>query len=157
VGVTTIVAIQGNHANRAGSFFECNVPAEVRGRARRPRTENRGYVCLEADQLLQSVTRNTPCNRDKGTKAERRHQESRKKAVEGSMDDMAELREHAAAQVALFNIGAEETETAAESAPEGRHVGEGCVFAGLPEPNALATRFRNQLRRMRNAYRGNLP
>jgi hypothetical protein len=31
------------------------------------------------------------------------------------VDEMAELREHAAAQAALFNIGVEETETAEES------------------------------------------
>jgi hypothetical protein len=30
---------------------------------------------------------------------------------------MAELREHAAAQAALFNLGAEETDTPEESAP----------------------------------------
>ena len=30
--------------------------------------------------------------------------------MEGSVDEMAELREHAAAQAALFNIGVEETE-----------------------------------------------
>jgi hypothetical protein len=33
---------------------------------------------------------------------------------------MAELREHAAAQAALFNIGADEPDTADESAPNGR-------------------------------------
>jgi len=33
---------------------------------------------------------------------------------------MAELRQHAAAQAALFNIGVEETETAEESTPHGR-------------------------------------
>jgi hypothetical protein len=43
--------------------------------------------------------------------------------VEGNGDQMAELREHAAAQAALFNIGVEETETAEESTPGGR-VGE---------------------------------
>jgi hypothetical protein len=39
--------------------------------------------------------------------------------VEGSVDEMAELREHAAAQAALFNIGVEETEAADESTPDG--------------------------------------
>jgi hypothetical protein len=39
--------------------------------------------------------------------------------VEDSVDDTAELREHAAAQAALFNIGVEETETAEASTPEG--------------------------------------
>jgi len=42
--------------------------------------------------------------------------------VEGSVDEMAELHEHAAAQAALFNIGVEETE-ADESTPDGR-IGE---------------------------------
>jgi len=40
--------------------------------------------------------------------------------VECSGDEMAELRAHAAAQAALFNIGVEETETANESMPDGR-------------------------------------
>jgi hypothetical protein len=43
--------------------------------------------------------------------------------VEGSVDDIVELREHAAAQAALFNIGVEETETAEESTPDSR-IGE---------------------------------
>ena len=43
--------------------------------------------------------------------------------MEGSVDEMAELREHAAAQAALFNIGVEETETADDSTPNGR-IGE---------------------------------
>jgi hypothetical protein len=37
------------------------------------------------------------------------------------VDEMAELREHAAAQAALFNIGVAETETAEESTPRGRN------------------------------------
>ena len=40
--------------------------------------------------------------------------------MEGSVDEMAELREHAAAQAALFNFGVEETETADETTPDGR-------------------------------------
>ena len=36
------------------------------------------------------------------------------------MDEIAELHEHAAAQVDLFNIGAEKTETVKESTPDGR-------------------------------------
>jgi hypothetical protein len=43
--------------------------------------------------------------------------------VEGRADEMAELREHAAAQAALFNIGVGETETADESTPDDR-IGE---------------------------------
>ncbi len=44
-------------------------------------------------------------------KLERRNQRKQEKPAEGSVDEMAELREHAAAQAALFNMGAEETET----------------------------------------------
>jgi len=40
--------------------------------------------------------------------------------MEGSVDEMAELREHAAAQAALFNFGVEETETTQESTPDER-------------------------------------
>src|SRR5215472_14512241 len=53
-------------------------------------------------------------------KAERRSQRKQERPVEGSVDEMAELREHAAAQAALFNIGTEETESADESTPDGR-------------------------------------
>jgi len=56
-------------------------------------------------------------------KAERRNQRRQEKPAEGSVDEMAELREHAAAQAALFNIGVEETETADDSKPDGR-IGE---------------------------------
>ena len=52
-------------------------------------------------------------------KAERRNQRRQEKPVEGSVDEMAELREHAAAQAALFNIGVEETEGADEFSPDG--------------------------------------
>ena len=56
-------------------------------------------------------------------KAERRSQRRQQKPVEGSADEMAELREDAAAQAALFNIGVDETETADESTPDDR-IGE---------------------------------
>ena len=43
-------------------------------------------------------------------KAERRNQRKQEKPVEGNVDEMAELREHAAAQAALFNVSVEENE-----------------------------------------------
>jgi hypothetical protein len=46
-------------------------------------------------------------------KAERRNQRKQEKPVQGSLDE-SELREHAAAQAALFNVGVEETENAEE-------------------------------------------
>ena len=48
-------------------------------------------------------------------KAERRSQRKQDKPVEGKVDEMAELREHAAAQAALFNVEAEEPDVAEES------------------------------------------
>ena len=54
-------------------------------------------------------------------KAERRNQRKEQKGVSGSVDKMAELREHAAEQAALFNLGLEEADTAEESTP-GDHV-----------------------------------
>ena len=56
-------------------------------------------------------------------KAERRNQRKQEQAVAGSVDEMAELREHAAEQAALFNLGREEAKTEEESAP-GHHVAE---------------------------------
>jgi hypothetical protein len=53
-------------------------------------------------------------------KAERRSLRKQDQPAPGGVDEMAELREHAAAQAALFNIGAEETDTPVESAPDGR-------------------------------------
>jgi hypothetical protein len=53
-------------------------------------------------------------------KAERRNQRKQKMTMEGSVDEMAALRENAAAQAALFNISVEEAKAADESAPGGR-------------------------------------
>jgi hypothetical protein len=41
-------------------------------------------------------------------KAERRNQRKQEKPVDGSVDEMAELREHAAAQAAMFQMGSDE-------------------------------------------------
>ena len=50
-------------------------------------------------------------------KAERRNQRKQEKPLEGDSDEMSELREHAAAQAALFNIGGE-SDNAEASIPE---------------------------------------
>jgi len=52
-------------------------------------------------------------------KAERKNLRKQDQPAPGSVDEMAELREHAAAQAALFNLGAEDTDTEA-SAPDDR-------------------------------------
>ena len=53
-------------------------------------------------------------------KAERRNLRKQDQPAPDTVDEMAELREHAAAQAALFNIGAEDTDTPEESSPHGR-------------------------------------
>jgi hypothetical protein len=67
---------------------------------------------------------------NKRQKEQARQQKQRDKAERKSLrklekqsaspDEMREMREHAAAQAALFNIGVEETETAEESMPDDR-------------------------------------
>ena len=49
-------------------------------------------------------------------KTERRNQRKQEKGVSGSADELAEMREHAAEQAALFNLGEEEPDTAEQSA-----------------------------------------
>lgn len=54
-------------------------------------------------------------------KAERRSQRKQEKP-EGSVDEMAELRQHAAEQAALFNVGAEDGGSGDD--PRSEHAGE---------------------------------
>ena len=56
-------------------------------------------------------------------KAERKNQRKQEEAVAGSVDEMAELRKHAAEQAALFNLGAGEEDTA-EPSTHDDHVSE---------------------------------
>ncbi len=56
-------------------------------------------------------------------KAERRNQRKQEEPVAGSVDEMAELRKHAAEQAALFNIGAEQSDHPEQSTP-GDHVND---------------------------------
>jgi hypothetical protein len=53
-------------------------------------------------------------------KAERRNQRKQEKPVEGGVDEMTELREHAAAQAALFNLGDDESDATEEPHHGGR-------------------------------------
>jgi len=55
-------------------------------------------------------------------KAERRSQRKQEEAAAGSVDEMAELRKHAAEQAALFNLGAEDDRAGEDST--GDHVSD---------------------------------
>jgi len=48
-------------------------------------------------------------------KAERRNQRKQEKSVDSSVDEMAELREHAAEQAALFNLGTDDPDSAEQT------------------------------------------
>jgi hypothetical protein len=50
-------------------------------------------------------------------KAERRTQRKQEKPADGNLDEMAELREHAAAQAALFNLCVEDPGPADDPMP----------------------------------------
>ena len=123
MGATTIAAIHGNRANRAGSFLIRKV---VR----------LGDKCLsEMNKTFQGATmptgRSTFTKRQKEhtrqqrqrDKADRRHQRKQEETVASTIDEMAELCKHAAEQAALFNLGAEEPDNAEQPAP-GDHVNE---------------------------------
>ena len=56
-------------------------------------------------------------------KAERRNQRKEDKAIAGSADEMAQMSAHAAEQAVLFDLGAEQADTAEQSKP-GEHVNE---------------------------------
>ena len=56
-------------------------------------------------------------------KAERKNQRKQEDIVAVSIDEMDILRQHAAEQAALFNVGAEESDNAEQSAT-GDHVSE---------------------------------
>lgn len=52
-------------------------------------------------------------------KAERRNQRKQEETAAGTIDEMAELRKHAAEQAALFNLGAGDEDSAEQSTQSG--------------------------------------
>ena len=121
MGATIIAAIRGSRANRAGSVFE------------RQSASDRAVECLSATSkeilggermprgrstFTKRQKENTRQQRQRD-KAERRSQRKQEKAPPGRMDEMAELREHAAEQAALFNLDAEDADAAERSTSHG--------------------------------------
>jgi len=117
------VDTRDNRANPAGSPFRTQHAGDVTGRARRPRLQ-KPWVRMPTGRstFTKRQTEQTRQQRQRD-KAERRNLRKQDQPVFDSVDEMAELREHTAAQAALFKIGAEETDTPEESAPDAR-VGE---------------------------------
>ena len=119
MGATTIAAIRGSRANRAGSFFE------------RTKLVRSGWQMPAGDEQRNTIGERMPKGRSTFTKrqkehtrqqrqrdkAERRNQRKEEKAVAGGVDEIAEMRAHAAEQAALFDLGAEQADIAKESSP----------------------------------------
>lgn len=125
MGATIIVAIHGSRANRAGSFS--NGPLRSI-RLLMPVGDDdrhipRGVGMPRGRSTFTKRQKEHTRQQRQKDKAERRSQRKQEKPVEGSVDEMAELREHAAEQAALFDIGAQESDTPEESNHGGR-VGE---------------------------------
>jgi hypothetical protein len=124
VDATTIAAIRGSRANRAGSFFEHtkDVPEAAKCLSAMNR-EIRGIPMPRGRSTFTKRQKEHTRQQRQRDKAERRSQRKQGEPVADSVDEMAELRKHAAEQAALFNLGAEDTDTVDESAP-GDHVRE---------------------------------
>jgi hypothetical protein len=119
----TIAATHGSRANRAGSFYEGT--KDVRSGQPMPVGDEFIFQGISMPRGRSTFTKrqkeHTRQQRQRD-KAERRNQRKQEKAVVGSVDDMAEMHEHAAEQAALFNVGAEDSSTVEESTRD--HLGE---------------------------------
>jgi hypothetical protein len=123
VGATTIVAIHGSRANRGGSRFQRTECVQAANACRRGTRDAKGVRMPRGRSTFTKRQKEQTRQQRQRDKAERRNQRKQEKAVAGSADELAELREHAAEQAALFNLGAEDADAAEQSA-SGDSVGE---------------------------------
>ena len=123
VGATIIAAIHGNRANRAGNFSKSKVcPIRLADACRRWIKRFEGIPMPRGRSTFTKRQKEHTRQQRQRDKAERRNRRKQEEAVAGSVDEMAELRKHAAEQAALFNVGAEDGGVAEEST--GDHLGE---------------------------------
>ena len=112
---TIIAVIHGSRANRAGSFRTPNMPGEVAGRARLAANRKWGIGMPRGRSTFTKRQKEHTRQQRQKDKAERRNQRRQEKPVEGSVDEMAELRELAAARRRYLTLVWRETEMAEES------------------------------------------
>jgi len=118
VDATTIAAIRGSRANRAGSFSKSKVrPIRLADACRRCIKRFQGIPMPRGRSTFTKRQKEHTRQQRQRDKAERRNQRKEEKAVAGSVDEMAEMRAHAAEQAALFDLGAEQADTAEQSSP----------------------------------------
>ena len=125
MGAMTIAAIRGSRANRAGSFFECT--KLVRSGWKMPvgnKLETQGIPMPRGRSTFTKRQKEHTRQQRQRDKAERRNQRKQEDTVASNIDEMSELRKHAAEQAALFNVGAEDVETAEHPQQDEPHVGD---------------------------------
>ena len=121
VGATTIAAIHVSRANRAGSFL-CTHSASRLQMPVGEEQDPKGVRMPRGRSTFTKRQKEQTRQQRQREKAERRTQRRQEDAVAGSVDEMDELRRHAAEQAALFNLGAKDADTAEQSASD--RVGE---------------------------------
>src|SRR5437660_12214638 len=114
-----IVATRASPASRAGSFFSTFLEnRRTLHIASQRSTKTQGGLCMPRGRSTFTKRQKEQARQQKQReKAERRSQRKQEKP-ESSVDEMREMREHAAAQAALFNVGAEESSSNEPSATE---------------------------------------
>ena len=119
VDETIIAAIHGSRANHAGNFerdLAVGMHNVLAGR-------EWGIAMPKGRSTFAKRQKEHTRQQRQRDKAERRNQRKQERPAEGSIDEMAELRAHAAEQAALFNVGREEADTE-ESIPRNRIGGD---------------------------------
>ena len=113
-----IVAMHVNRASRAGSFSakrsDASGPGLKHGLMNEYPLES---VHAERPFDVHKTSKEQTRQQRQRDKLERRNQRKQEKSAEGTLDEMAELRAHAAAQAALFNLGAGDADTAEGTVP----------------------------------------
>ena len=124
MGATIIAPIHGSRANHAGSFFECtSTSGQAAKRLSAMNEKLQGIRMPRGRSTFTKRQKEHTRQQRQRDKAERRNQRKQEKAVAGRVDEMDELRAHAAAQAALFNLDAEDAVTAEDSTRDDR-IGE---------------------------------
>ena len=107
----TIADIHGSRASRAGSCFEAQSTFGLAGkRLSATKLRFQGIFMPRGRSTFTKRQKEHTRQQKQRDKAERRSLR-RQEGAAGNVDDMDELRKHAAEQAALFNVGTEDADT----------------------------------------------
>ena len=122
MGAMTIVAMPVSRANRAGSSFSRAEWVQPASGCQQGARDAKGVHMPKGRSTFAKRQKEHARQQRQRDKAERRNQRKQEKTA-GSADELGDLREHAAEQAALFNLGTEDADTA-EHSSSGDHAGE---------------------------------